>query len=141
MVKAATAALDEDPHHQKALWRRAKANEAIDSWSSLTSAQKGAALPFHSEVCMSLISSTDYKTLTEIVPPSQPLFRDASSLLRSLEPRIEVARKRDTDKMVGQLKEVGNSVLGWFGMSTDNFKMVPNGEGGYSMNFVNNPTQ
>jgi len=40
-VKAATAALEEDPHHHKALWRRAKANEAIDSWSSLVSAQKG----------------------------------------------------------------------------------------------------
>lgn len=122
-VKAATAALDEDPHHHKALWRRAKANEAIDSWSSLTSAQK------------------DYTTLTEIVPASQPLYRDASTVLRSLEPRIEAARKRDTDKMLGQLKEVGNSVLGWFGMSTDNFKMVPNEQGGYSMNFVNNPSQ
>jgi len=72
-------------------------------------------------------------------------------------PRIEAARKRDTDKMMGQLKEVGDSVLGsqllpslllscwltynagWFGLSTDNFKMTPNGEGGYSMNFVSNP--
>jgi len=121
-VKAATAALEEDPHHHKALWRRAKANEAIDSWSSLTSALK------------------DYNTLIEIVPPSQPLYRDASSVLQSLEPRIEFARKRDTDKMLGQLKDVGNSVLGWFGMSTDNFKMTPNGEGGYSMSFVNNPS-
>jgi len=77
-----------------------------------------------------------------------------------LEPRIEAAKKRDTDKMLGQLKEVGNSVLGesiisvsssipsltcstpgWFGMSTDNFKMTPNGEGGYSLNFVNNPSR
>lgn len=120
-VKAATSALEEDPNHHKALWRRAKANEAIDSWSSLTSAQK------------------DYQTIKDIVPPSQQLYRDASTVLRSIEPRIEAARKRDTEKMIGQLKEVGNSVLGWFGLSTDNFKMTPNGEGGYSMNFVNNP--
>lgn len=33
-------------------------------------------------------------------------------MLRGIGPRIEAARKRDTDKMVGQLKEVGNSVLG-----------------------------
>jgi hypothetical protein len=43
-VKAATSALEEDPNHHKALWRRAKANEAIDSWSSLVSAQKGVLL-------------------------------------------------------------------------------------------------
>jgi hypothetical protein len=55
---------------------------------------------------------SDYNTLIEIVPPSQPLYRDASSVVRSLEPRIEFARKRDTDKMLGQLKDVGNSVLG-----------------------------
>ncbi|KAG8781086.1 hypothetical protein FRC19_010142 [Serendipita sp. 401] len=118
-VSAATSALDENPHHTKSLWRRAKANEAIDSWSSLTAAQN------------------DYTMLKEIVGPSDPLHRDAVSALKALEPRIEIVRKRDTDKMMGQLKDVGNSVLGWFGLSTDNFQMTPNGEGGYSMNFVN----
>ncbi|CAG7847658.1 SubName: Full=Uncharacterized protein {ECO:0000313/EMBL:CCA72486.1} [Serendipita indica DSM 11827] len=120
-VSAATAALDEEPHHQKALWRRAKANEALDSWSSLTAAQR------------------DYQTLRDIVPSTQPLYRDATAALRILEPRIEIVRKRDTDKMLGQLKEVGDSVLGWFGLSTNNFQMTPNGQGGYSMNFVSNP--
>ena len=28
---------------------------------------------------------------------------------------------------------------GNFGLSTDNFQFVPNGQGGYSMNFVQNP--
>ncbi|KAG8817600.1 hypothetical protein FRC17_011159 [Serendipita sp. 399] len=120
-VAAATSALDENPHHTKSLWRRAKANEGIDSWSSLTAAQK------------------DYATLKEIVAPSEALHRDATAALRTLEPRIEIVRKRDTDKMIGQLKDVGNSVLGWFGLSTDNFQMTPNGQGGYSMNFVNRP--
>lgn len=30
------------------------------------------------------------------------------------------------------LRSIGN-----FGLSTDNFKLEPNGQGGYSMNFVN----
>lgn len=59
-----------------------------------------------------MVVSLDYKTLMEIVPTSQPLYRDTSSMLRGIGPRIEAARKRDTDKMLGQLKEVGNSMLG-----------------------------
>ena len=56
--------------------------------------------------------------------------------------------------MLGKLKGLGNSILGTlldynmvagnptlssqgnFGLSTDNFKFEPNGQGGYSMNFT-----
>lgn len=54
----------------------------------------------------------DYKTLIAIVPQTQPLYRDSVKTLKDLEPRIEVTRQRDIDKMMGQLKTVGNSVLG-----------------------------
>lgn len=40
-VEACTEALKVDPHHVKALQRRATANERISTWSSLTSAKEG----------------------------------------------------------------------------------------------------
>ena len=42
-----------------------------------------------------------------------------------------------TDEMLGKLKEMGNSILGNFGISLDNFKMIPNGQGGYSIQYNN----
>jgi hypothetical protein len=35
----------------------------------------------------------------------------------------------------GKLKDLGNTVLGKFGMSLDNFKMVQQPDGTYSVNF------
>ncbi|KAI6045002.1 TPR-like protein [Pisolithus marmoratus] len=59
----------------------------------------------------------DYKLLLELLPANSP-------------------EKRETDEMIDKLKGLGNNILGRFGLSTDNFKMEPNGQGGYSMNFV-----
>lgn len=57
-------------------------------------------------------------------------------MLRSLPPRVEAAKKREVDEMMGKLKELGNGILKPFGLSTDMFKMTqdPN-TGGWSMNF------
>ncbi|KAI0274677.1 TPR-like protein [Gloeopeniophorella convolvens] len=60
---------------------------------------------------------------------------EAKRSLRLLEPRIEEAQKREVGEMVDKLKGLGNNILGRFGLSTDNFKFEPNGQGGYSMNF------
>lgn len=54
----------------------------------------------------------DYQTLIDTVPQSESLYWEAKNALRVLEPRVEEVKKRDMDKMMGQLKTVGNSVLG-----------------------------
>ncbi|CDO76628.1 hypothetical protein BN946_scf184868.g42 [Trametes cinnabarina] len=111
VVSACTEALKDDPSYIKALQRRAAANEEIGSWSSLTSAQE------------------DYKRLLELLPSRSPDLVRIRPTLAALPPRIEAAQKRETAEMLDKLK--GN-----FGLSTDNFQFVPNGQGGYSMNFV-----
>jgi len=117
-VKSCTEALLDHPKYIKALQRRAASNEQINSWSSLTSAQE------------------DYTVLLELLPPSSPQLVDVKRLLQSIKPRLEQAQKRETSEMLDKLKGIGNSVLGNFGLSTDNFKFEPNGQGGYSMNFM-----
>ena len=45
-------------------------------------------------------------------------------------------REREKEEMMGKLKEVGDKFLGWFGLSTDNFKFEKQGEqGGYGLKF------
>jgi len=116
-VAACSKALIDDPQYLKALQRRASSNEVIDSWSSLTAAQE------------------DYNALLKLLPPTSPQIRDTERSLRLLKPRVEAAQKQETAEMMNKLKGLGNSILGNFGLSTDNFKFEPNGQGGYSMNF------
>ncbi|KAI9058839.1 TPR-like protein [Trametes sanguinea] len=118
VVTACTEALRDDPDYIKALQRRAVANEEIGSWSSLSSAQE------------------DYKRLLELLPSRSPELVSIRRTLAALPPRIEAAQKRETAEMLDKLKGLGNQILGNFGLSTDNFQFVPNGQGGYSMNFV-----
>ncbi|KAG8889814.1 hypothetical protein FRB98_002462 [Tulasnella sp. 332] len=117
-VRMCTEALLDNPKHIKVLQRRATSNEAIGSWTALAAAEK------------------DYNALLLLLPPKSPLQPQVSRSLRALPARIEVAKKKETDEMMGKLKDLGNTVLGKFGLSTDNFQFTPNGQGGYSMNFV-----
>ncbi|KAI0001992.1 hypothetical protein BJV77DRAFT_1057703 [Russula vinacea] len=116
-VKACTEALQDDPSYARALQRRAQCNEKIGSWSALSSAKE------------------DYTALVTLLPPSSNQVAEAKQSLRLLEPRLEEAQKREMGEMVDKLKGLGNSILGRFGLSTDNFKFEPNGQGGYSLNF------
>ncbi|KIY45356.1 hypothetical protein FISHEDRAFT_49252, partial [Fistulina hepatica ATCC 64428] len=116
-VGACTQALLDDPHYVKALQRRASCNETIGSWSSLTSATE------------------DYTTLLQELPPHSVQHRETQGALRRVKPLAEAAQKRETAEMLEKLKGLGNTLLGNFGLSTDNFKFVPNGSGGYSVNF------
>ena len=54
---------------------------------------------------------------------------------KELNYKAEIKKKQMTEEVMGKLKEVGNSFLGLFGLSTNNFQMQQNASGGYSINF------
>ncbi|KAF3554705.1 hypothetical protein F2Q69_00016586 [Brassica cretica] len=58
--------------------------------------------------------------------------------IRRLEPLAAEKREKMKEEAIGKLKEMGNTILGKFGMSVDNFKAVkdPN-TGSYSFSFQN----
>lgn len=45
------------------------------------------------------------------------------------------AAQREKDEMLGKLKGIGDSILGRFGLSTNNFKFEQNAQGGWGMKF------
>ncbi|KAK7208266.1 hypothetical protein BZA70DRAFT_42022 [Myxozyma melibiosi] len=111
-VDACNESLKLDPDYMKPLLRRAMANEKIGTWSSLQ------------------IAMDDLKHAQELKPA-----RENQLAMARLEPKIAEAQKAETAEMIGKLKELGNGILKPFGLSTDMFKMQPDGKGGYSMNF------
>ena len=76
----------------------------------------------------------DFNRLKEI---DRTLWNNYSHMENELIARAEVKKKQMTDEMLGKLKDLGNSILGNFGISLDNFKMIPNGQGGYSIQYQN----
>lgn len=51
--------------------------------------------------------------------------------------KAEEKKKQMTQQMMGQLKDVGNSLLGLFGLSVDNFQVNQQDGGGYNIQFKN----
>jgi hypothetical protein len=57
-----------------------------------------------------------------------------------LRPAVEAKREGMKEEMMGKLKDLGNSLLGNFGLSTDNFKAEKDdATGSYNIQFVQNP--
>ncbi|ELR18906.1 tetratricopeptide repeat domain containing protein [Acanthamoeba castellanii str. Neff] len=113
VIKDSTEALRIDPTYTKALVRRAQAYEGTDK---LTDALKDF------EAVLALDGS----------------IRQAREGKQRLPAAIAEQQQREQEKMLGQLKDLGNSLLGKFGLSLDNFKVDQNGgEGGnsYSVKF------
>lgn len=114
VVRDCSQAIELDPSYLKAWTRRSAAYEALSKW--------------HDAV-------EDLKKAIELDPSlrSKEYKRQAF-----LEARAHEQFEKDKDEMMGKLKELGNTVLGKFGMSLDNFKMEqdPN-TGSYSMKFGN----
>lgn len=82
---------------------------------------------------------SDYQTLStpeyfSILPASDR--RTVTQMLATLPPRVEAAKKKEVDEMMGKLKELGNGILKPFGLSTDMFKMTQDpATGGWSVGF------
>ncbi|BEI82812.1 hypothetical protein CcaverHIS002_0306800 [Cutaneotrichosporon cavernicola] len=116
-VDACTSAIKMDPGYLKAVHRRAVANDKIGSWSSLSSALE------------------DYNTLVTKLPPTSPQLREAKRALATLPGRIAAQQEKEKDEMLGKLKDLGNSLLGKFGLNTDMFKFDEQPGGGYNLRF------
>jgi len=63
----------------------------------------------------------------------------AAAAVARLRPAVERKREEMKDEMMGKLKDLGNSILGNFGLSTDNFKAEKDdATGSYNIQFVQN---
>ncbi|KAL5539014.1 hypothetical protein UlMin_043910 [Ulmus minor] len=110
-VKECTKAVELNPSYVKALVRRGEAHEKLEHFEE---------------------AIADMKKILELDPSND----QARKSIRRLEPLAEQKREKMKEEMIGKLKEMGNSLLGRFGMSVDNFKSVqdPN-TGSYSISF------
>lgn len=113
-AKECSAALELEPHaalQLKVLGRRSIAYEKLDDLDR--------ALADHEKVL----------TLDEGNASSR-------AAVDRLKPIVEERREKMKEEMLGKLKDLGNTVLGKFGMSLDNFKAEKDPEtGSYSINF------
>ncbi|KAJ6829756.1 putative tetratricopeptide repeat protein 1 [Iris pallida] len=110
-IRECSKALELNPSYVKALLRRGEAQEKLERYEEAIG---------------------DMKRIIEIDPSND----QARRTIMRLEPLAAEKREKMKEEMIGKLKEMGNSVLGRFGMSVDNFKAVkdPN-TGSYSISF------
>jgi len=74
----------------------------------------------------------DYQEIIKM----DPKFPQAQQALKRLPPIIKAKEEKEREEMMGKLKDLGNTILGKFGLSTDNFQFVKDpSSGGYSVNF------
>lgn len=112
-IKESTKAIELNPSYTKALVRRAEAHEKLEHFED---------------------ALTDLKKILELDPSNG----QARKSIRRLEPLAAEKQEKMKEEAIAKLKEMGNSILGKFGMSVDNFKAVkdPN-TGSYSFSFQN----
>ncbi|XP_057472830.1 uncharacterized protein LOC130761087 [Actinidia eriantha] len=110
-IKYCTKALELNPNYVKALLRRGEAHEKLEHFEE---------------------AIADLKKVVELDPSDV----QARRTIQCLEPLAAEKREKMKQEMIDKLKDMGNSILGRFGMSVDNFKAVqdPN-TGSYSVSF------
>lgn len=75
----------------------------------------------------------DAKKIQELDPSYPQIHRTVNELDKLQKEKFE---KMKTEVM-GNLKSFGNTILGKFGMSLDNFKLQQNQDGTYNINYQN----
>lgn len=125
-MQACREALVIDPKRWKALQKQAECNALMDTYLSLQDAVKGTIILLRS-------LNADYEDLSEKHPDAsqRAMF---SNRLNALRPRAEEAQRKETERMMSELKGYGNKLLGMFGMSLDNFKQTDGGGWTYQSN-------
>eukprot|EP00898_Chlorokybus_atmophyticus_P004709 jgi/Chlat1/5239/Chrsp33S05086 len=110
-AKECSSAIKIDASYVKAYIRRANAYEKLDDIDKVYE---------------------DWKKVKELDPGN----KQAIATVHKLEPRVMELREKQKEEMMGKLKDLGNTVLGKFGLSLDNFKTIkdPN-TGSYSVSF------
>ena len=53
----------------------------------------------------------------------------------NLQKKVDQLNEKRKDEVISGLKNIGNSILGYFGMSIDNFQMNQNDNGSYNVQF------
>lgn len=110
-IEDCSAAIKLDPQYVKAMVRRAQAYEKVEK------------LPE---------ALADYKKVCEI-DGSVAVAREG---VKRLEPIVKDLQEKQMAEMMSQLKGFGNTLLGKFGLSLDNFKMEKDpATGSYSVQF------
>ncbi|KAA8535402.1 hypothetical protein F0562_030405 [Nyssa sinensis] len=110
-ITECSKALELNPKYLKALLRRGEAHEKLENFEE---------------------AIADMKKILELDESNVQARRTISHL----EPLAAAKREKMKEEMIGKLKEMGNSVLGRFGMSIDNFKAVQDPKtGSYSISF------
>jgi len=110
-VADASASLELHPANPKPLSRRAKAHEALDQLAEAVE---------------------DLKALVALDPSD----RDAARNLARVDKALQEKNEKMKTEMLGKLKDFGNSLLGKFGLSLDNFKATQDpSTGSYNISF------
>lgn len=114
VIAECSKAIECDPKYVKAYHRRCSAAEALEKWHD---------------------AATDLKKVLELDPAQKSKM---GAHLATLERKSNEQFEKDKEEMLGKLKDLGNMVLGKFGMSVDNFAVEkdPN-TGSYSMSYKN----
>lgn len=135
MVSDCSSSLSAVPDYIKALARRAAAYEHLDRLEeALADHQKVLQLdPVNRESKEKVRGGTGL-VLDPGRPHAHPFLQ-----VSQLGPVVEQRREKLKDEMLGKLKDLGNSLLGRFGLSLDNFKATKDpSTGSYSISFQQN---
>jgi len=113
VVSEASESLALNPEYVKVLARRAEAYEKLKKYQD---------------------AIADWKEVDRL----DPNHRFAKKKLRELKPLAEAEFEKQKEEVMGQVKDLGNKVLGWFGMSVDDFGFEQDpATGSYSINMKN----